>query len=313
MNNKTVHRAFTVLLCLITVFVMIMAVTPLSFASSLNGQSTRTQLKTDGRRPYLTTYFYGLNSGMIDCKVSGGTWRRFIFDNTKVTVCALTSGAYVYLWFTPNSDDITILYYYNIGSNYSSFAGTGTWQTKSLTQTEEFTMNSIQPEIRFFNCGIENGINGSQTITYTTNIYPNAYYPIMEQSTVNLDTVYDNQSSIISKVDEQDSKAQSRYQAEQSAQSSRQAEIMSEGSDITVSTIDNWVGGQDGLAEKLTQFAETLSSNAFQFSRNQLLVSSQLANAGSIITNAMNKFPSILVACMFCFLIILICVKVVGR
>ena len=310
MNTKTVNRAFTVLLCLITCFVMIMAVTPLSFASSLSGQSSRTQLKTDGRRPYLTTYFYGLNSGMIDCKV-GSTWRRFIFDNTKLTVNCLASGGINYLWFSPISDYST-LYYFNIGSSYGSFSSTS-WTTVLVDETKEFSLGSGTIEIRFANCGIENGFNGSQTISNTSNVYANAYYPIMESSTVNLNTVYNNQSSIIDKVNENESKNQSRFNAEQSAQSSRQAEIMNEGSDLTVSTIDNWIGGSDGLAEKMTRLAETLSENAYRFSQNQVQVSSKLAQAGDLINGALSKFPAPLIACMFCFLVILIAVKVIGR
>ena len=277
---------------------LLLSVTPLSFANSLSGSSTRTVLKTDSRRPYLTTYFYGTNSGMIDCRTSGG-WYRFIFDNTKTTVNVINSSGQAYIWFNPNSDDTNILYRYYIGSSYTSFSSSGAWTTYRLSQTQEFQLSSSAPEIRFFNCGIENGINGSQTISSTSNVYPNAYYPIMEQASVNVDVIINNQESIAASQEEN--------------ASSRQEEIIDEGSDITVSTVDDWVNGQNGLAGKLTELAATLSSNADIFSQNQVSNQENLSRAGDFVTGVFNQVPTGIIAACLCFLIILIAVKVVGR
>lgn len=289
-------------------------------------------MKNDSKHSYLANYFYGLNSGMIDVKCSGGTWRRFVFDNTAVTVNVVNSSGIGYITFNPNSDDndTTMLYYYNIGSSYTSF-GSYSWYSVYLNESKEWQLNSVAPNIYWFNCGIENGINDNQTITGTSSCYPNAYYPIMEQPNVNLESVYDNQStimnnesSIISKVDKvnqliqaehniEERNASSRHAEQQSEANSRQSEIMDAGSDVTVSTVDDWVNGQSGLAGKLTELAATLSSNADIFSQNQVSNQENLSRAGDFVNGVFNQVPTGIVAACLCFLIILIAVKVVGR
>ena len=307
---KTVHRLFTVSGVLVTVFILFVTLTPLSFASMLSGNTNRVKMNIDSKRPYLTNYFYGTNSGMIDCRTSGG-WYRFIFDNTSTNVTVINSSGQAYIWFNPSSSDNDLyLYRYYIGSSYSSISGTNSWTTYLLTQTQEFQLSSSSPQIYYFNCGIENGVNGSQTITSTSSVYPNAYYPIMEQASVNVEVIVDNQASIASSQDQADN---SRYSAQQSADNSRQSEIMDAGSDITVSTIDDWVGGNNGLAGKLTELAATLSSNADIFSQNQSQNQANLSKAGEFVGSVFNQIPTGITAAAVCFLIILIAVKVVGR
>ena len=280
---------------------LLLSVTPLSFANTISGSSTRTALKTDSRHPYLTTYFYGTNSGMIDCRTSGGYWRRYIINNQTTTVNVINSGGIAYLWFSCNAvdNDTTFVYWYSIGSTYGGFSATSWNSVNCGSSTFEVQLSSTSPELRFFNCAIENGINGGQTISNTSSVYPNAYYPIMEQASVNVDVIINNQESIASSQEEN--------------ASSRQEEIIDEGSDITVSTVDDWVNGQNGLAGKLTELAATLSSNADIFSQNQVSNQENLSRAGDFVTGVFNQVPTGIVAACLCFLIILIAVKVVGR
>ena len=121
----------------------------------------------------------------------------------------------------------------------------------------------------------------------------------MEQASVNVDVIINNQESIAASQEEN--------------ASSRQEEIIDEGSDITVSTVDDWVNGQNGLAGKLTELAATLSSNADIFSQNQVSNQENLSRAGDFVTGVFNQVPTGIVAACLCFLIILIAVKVVGR
>lgn len=304
MNNKTVHRAFTVLLCLITVFVMIMAVTPLSFADSVTVplKSGVNALSIDSAFPCITRYFYGANSGIIDCKAQNGYWYRVVINNTIHTVTVedyeQSNTRYMRFYVTGSID--YPVYSFQIASSYPSSFNSSNSSSKRWTSWTEFYYmqlgNISAPYIRCCNCSVNTDF---ATVPSYSNFYLNAYYPFTETNDSKLQSVVDNQNSIAS---QQESNA-----------SSRQAEIMSEGSDLTVSTIDNWVGGQDGLAAKMTNLAATLSVNADRFSSNQAQVSAQLSSAGAIISNAFGKFPSVIVACMFCFLIILIAVKVVGR
>lgn len=313
MNKKTVHRAFTVLLCLITVFVMIMAVTPLSFADFTVSRIPY-NLPIDNKFPYVTSYFFGSNSAIVDCKMNSGSWRRYIFNNnyTCVNIEATTSSGSTYYWisfYQNDSQDSTFskpYYYYDIGTSYSSSFSSSNWVVAQLP-----TMASPQSARLYFtiyvnscNCPINTGL-GSAVLTHCDF---NSYYPFIKSSGSDnrIQSVIDNQNA-------ESSANESRYNAQQSEANSRQSQIMSEGSNITVSTIDNWVGGQNGLAAKMTNLAATLSVNADRFSSNQAQVSAQLSSAGAIISNAFGKFPSVIVACMFCFLIILIAVKVVGR
>ena len=314
MNNKTVFRLFTVF----AVFsVLLFTVSPLAFADFTVAR-TPYNLPIDNKFPYVTSYFFGSNSAIVDCKMNSGSWRRYIFNNnyTCVNIEATTSSGSTYYWisfYQNDSQDSSYskpYYYYDIGTSYSSSFSSSNWVVAQLP-----TMASPQSARLYFtiyvnscNCPINTGL-GSAVLTHCDF---NSYYPFMNSSGSDnrIQTVIDNQASIASSQDQADS---SRAARQESLENSRQSQIMEAGSDITVSTIDDWVNGQSGLAGKLTELAATLSSNADIFSQNQSANQENLSKAGEFVQGVFNQFPTGVVAALVCFLIILIAVKVVGR
>lgn len=302
---KTVQRFFTVSGVLVTVFVLMVALTPLSSAIDINNR-TPYDLPIDTNFQYVFKYFYGSNSGIIDYRDNGtNRWYRIIVDNTNCNCTLVKSSGSFTLQISVSN---TYIYRYNIGTTYSStyrFASTH-WEeissgTLYLALTNLPYVNCCGVPIRFSNVATNEVVHCDF----------NSYYPFSASSGDRfVSTVVDNQASIASSQDQADN---SRYSAEQSADNSRQSEIINAGSDVTVSTIDNWVGGNNGLAGKLTELAATLSSNADIFSQNQSQNQANLSKAGEFVGNVFNQIPTGITAAAVCFLIILIAVKVVGR
>ena len=146
MNNKTVHRAFTVLLCLITVFVMIMAVTPLSFAIPVD--TNPYDLPIDRSFQYTYKYFYGANSGIIDFKRNDGNkWYRIIVNNqdTLATVSKSSNSFTLQLTDFNGNSLKSPIYVYEIGYTYSSsssFASTN-WSIISNGSTMFYALTNL--------------------------------------------------------------------------------------------------------------------------------------------------------------------------
>lgn len=283
------------------------ALTPLSFAI-VPADSTIYNLPIDNSYPYVTSYFYGSNSGIIDCRLTNGQWRRFVIDNQSVTVNLTVASGVAYLDFY-NKDTQAFhnyIYTYTIGSSYSSGTSFTSNQYSAIINISDPYQFQIANPIYINSCGVPFEAPNAVNLSHCDF---NSYYPFTKVSGTSdsrIDQVINNQAS-------ESSAAESRYSAQQSADNSRQSEIMNAGSDVTVSTIDNWVGGNNGLAGKLTELAATLSSNADIFSQNQSQNQANLSKAGEFVGNVFNQIPTGITAAAVCFLIILIAVKVVGR
>lgn len=307
---KTVQRFFTVSGVLIAVFCLLAAVTPLSFA--VNVDSNVYSMPIDNSFPYLYNYFFGTNSGIIDFKYNNN-WYRVCLNNNfayadiyKETVSYQTH--YILVFRTHHTETIGKAWYWtNIGSSYSSgssFSSSSWYDTVSAT----YDLGTGKPLINSCGVPLETDQLSSSDTQYCDF---NSYYPLVASSG---GSSSDNRiGQIINNQASESSAAQSRYEANQSADNSRQSEIINAGSDVTVSTIDNWVNGQNGLAGKLTELAATLSSNAAIFSQNQVSNQENLSRAGTFVNGVFSELPTGIIAACICFLIILICVKVVGR
>lgn len=367
-NIKTVNRLFTVFGVALTVLIIQIAVTPLTFAAEHSftvRQTTPYKLPIDSSFPYVNSYFYGANSAIVDFKGSDNKWVRVIFNNNTTICNSIKDGSTYGIGFTANSNadnDLCIIYWYLIGYTYSSNTSfrSSTWcySYLSVGNTTYFDLNS------------DIYINSANAPIYPVDISVthcdfNSYYPFVPSSgsssggsvDVDLSPVLDNQSTIISKIDRnqsqllqsmsqiywnvdqaelalkreissvhgqinyrlnsvasnQESAANSRADQQRSEANSRQSQIMDAGSDVTVSTIDNWVAGENGLAGKLTNLAATLSSNAAIFSQNQSENQANLQRAGDFVKGVFDEIPTGIIGACLCFLIMLIAVKVVGR
>lgn len=297
MNKKTLHRFFYVFGVLIVFSCLLLSVTPLSFAVDINNR-TPYDLPIDTSFQYLYKYFYGANSGIIDYKDNGTNhWYRIIINNNFTTCTLIKTGSGSSVSYTLQIDLSKPIYRYDIGTVYSSSTRFTSQHWEEISSGTLYCALNNLPYVN--SCGVPikyNNISSSDTIHCDFN----SYYPLSASSGDRAaTTIIDNANSIASSQDQ--------------AASSRQAEIMSEGSDITVSTVDDWVNGQNGLAGKLTELAATLSSNADIFSQNQVSNQENLSRAGDFVTGVFNQVPTGIVAACLCFLIILIAVKVVGR
>lgn len=330
---KTVQRFFTVSGVLVTFFVLMVALTPLS--SAVKVDSTVYKLPIDNSFPTLYSYFFGNNTGIVDFK-QGNNWYRVVINN-NFAKCIVYSDTvsyrtHYYVRFDYMNKDVSgkCWYWTNIGTSYSSSSpfSSSNWYDSLSTS---YDLGTNYPYINSCAAPIET------TLTDTQCQYCdfNSFYPLVtvsgNGSSVDLNPVLNNQTTIVSKIDDlssgindlkssysqnyskQESAADSRVSSQEAAANSRQSEIMDAGSDVTVSTIDNWVGGNNGLAGKLTELAATLSSNADIFSQNQSQNQANLSKAGEFVGNVFNQIPTGITAAAVCFLIILIAVKVVGR
>lgn len=332
------------------------ALTPLSFATEYAdsftiNSNTVYNIPIDNSFKYVSSYFYGANSSIIDCKRSDG-WYRIIINNTCMGAFIRKNNNTFQLGISStNSNSLSnYIYYYQIGAIYSTNSSFRSDQWFYMELDHDYTQlfNLVSPVyINCANCPIT---VDTDTVNYqdVTHCDFNAYYPFTNGSSsssgasVDLSPVLNNQSTIINKENEiltkmsqnqmdnwryftalskefktyssaNQSMAQSIANSQEDKANSRQSQIMDAGSDVTVSTIDNWVGGQNGLAGKLTELAATLSSNADIFSQNQSQNQANLSKAGEFVGNVFNQIPTGITAAAVCFLIILIAVKVVGR
>ena len=308
-NKKTVQRFFTVSGVAAAVFCLLVAITPLSFAVI--------SLPVDSSNPTVTSYQYGSNSGIIDFYRSDGKYFRYIVNNnfsyvylhdnsngTIELVLNTLNGTYNDFYFaeiTGYNGSSPVFGSYSRGIIASNGTGNtlGTWSTQGTVRFVYVRTSGISVET--------SGVSNNRRLEQCDF---NCYYPFINtgsgQVSNGIDRVISNQAA-------ESSAAQSRYEANQSADNSRQSEIMNAGSDVTVSTIDNWVNGNNGLAGKLTELAATLSSNAAIFSQNQVSNQENLSRAGNFVNDVFSELPTGIIAACICFLIILICVKVVGR
>lgn len=353
---KTVQRFFTVSGVLIAVFCLLAAVTPLSFAveqSMTIRNSSPYNLPIDTSFQYVTKYWYGSNSAIVDFKYQDNHWYRVIVNNNNVIVTVYKSGSNTLIGFsTINSQDYySAIYWTDIGTSYSSNSSfkSLTWYYDYLDEgtTTSFYLSGSSPYVNSANTPVI--VNDSVSVAHCDF---NSYYPFSSggsssgsSSSVDITPILNNQSTIINKEDtiiakenqiltemsqnqydnwryftalsrefkSNQSLASSIARSQESAANSRQSQIMDAGSDISVSTVDNWVNGNNGLAGKLTELAATLSSNAAIFSQNQVSNQENLSRAGTFVNGVFSELPTGIVAACVCFLIILICVKVVGR
>ena len=326
-NIKTLQRFFSVLGVLCSVFILLFVVTPLTFAA-VPVDSSVYSLPVDRAFPTLYSYFFGNNTGIIDFKYNN-QWTRVVLNNNfaraAIDTETISNRTHYILKFNHiNNASGSVWYFTNIGSSYSSNMSwtSSTWYD---TLSASYDLGWDNPYIN--SCGVP--IQTSVSSSVLNHCDFNSYYPLVTVSgggsvTVDLSPVLDNQATIISRLNDQSAADNYYHEVDQSerrsiaasqeaADNSRQSEIMSAGSDVTVSTIDNWVDGEGGLAQKLTQLAATLSSNAAVFSENQVSNQENLSKAGAFVNGVFNEFPVGVIAALICFLIMVIAVKVVGR
>lgn len=274
--------------------------------NSIPIRSDQFELVSDSSFPSITSYFYGTNSGIIDF-YSGADgsdqssmynkWVRLIINNNLMRCILIKSNNNKYYLtiklISDNSNEDCKIYYTIIGTNYRSFTSSS-WDCFKLPSSSGASFLLSTVNLYAANCPFSSDLPSSDL----SHCYFNNTYPLYtDNSVANKNEIISNQDRIAS--------------SQESAASSRQAEILSEGSNISVSSIDNWV--ENGLASKLTELAATLSSNAAIFSENQVSNQENLSRAGAFVNGVFDQFPTGIIAALICFLIILIAVKVVGR
>ena len=315
-NIKTLQRFFSVLGVIVTVLMLFSMVTPLTYAdnitessyNSLPVSSSPYNLKIDFSFPSITSYFYGTNSGIIDYVGADSQFHRIIINNNLMRAVLNKDSSNKY-WISVKAIDNSStmnnsrLYYTTIGSSYDHFTS-GTWNV-SVVPSNTFASFQIAGNMIWVRCA-NSPVSTDLPSSSLNNFYINCYYPLSNE--------YRDQSAVAEYYHEVDqSERRSIAASQEAAANSRQSEIIEAGSDVTVSTIDNWVDGEGGLAQKLTQLAATLSSNAAVFSENQVSNQENLSKAGAFVNGVFNEFPVGVIAALICFLIMLIAVKVVGR
>lgn len=290
------------------------------FSSALSVDTPIYHLPIDNNFPTVTSYFYGANTAIIDYQGLSNVWYRIIFNNTMYNVSLYYDTNYWWLNFEfcgtsfSNVNGATgIIYEARFGTSYISNRSYNLTYSEIATVDHSASKRLVTPI--YINCCSCPIYVGSPTVDLSHCDF-NSYYPFVNVSSGSdsrIDQVLNNQNDILSKQDQAQTEAQSRFEAAESAAQSRNDDIINAGDDVTVSTIDNWVGGDDGLASKLDKYASTLSENLSIFSSNARENQSGLNAAGSFLRSFNSVFPTGIIAAILCFMIILIAVKVIGR
>lgn len=326
-NIKTVNRLFTVLGVIVSVLIIQFSVSPLTFALDDEG------LILDQNLPTLMDYPFGLNSVIID--VIGGRsgetsgYRRIIIDGQSSTFSfSFPDGNYNHFYLSITSFGSEIWQYTMSGAgviasynDYQIARSSRSVSSSNKTVIGTYSLNSTTHTYsRTYNDSFYLTTTSSNSHVYlivsryaNTGLIPNSSvkqfaYPAGVGGLTDSDL-----NKLYSHMDENRDLIIQQFSVAGSEANSRQSQIMDAGSDVTVSTIDNWVAGENGLAGKLTNLAATLSSNAAIFSQNQSENQANLQRAGDFVKGVFDQIPTGIIAACLCFLIMLIAVKVVGR